>query len=226
MTIAVDFDHTLCHSVWPGTGEPNRPVIEKLKKLQAEGHHLILWTCREGDLLDQAIAWCRNYGLEFEAINDNPKWLQEKFGNNCRKIGVDYFLDDRALPIDRFLEEGFDNGLTEKVSRDPVYMVKHKFDVDGGFGDAIPQEEYILSFRDKSDAELFVKEFSQPHVYSKPYDSLWCGELVIDEINPVSYSEAKVTIEKKKRRDFVAKSEFRLLCGEILKNDKNDWPAS
>lgn len=107
MVIAVDFDFTICHSVWPGTGEPNWPVINKLKQLQSEGHHLILWTCREGKELEDAIKWCNEVGLVFEAINDNPPWLTEKFGRNCRKIGADYFLDDRALPIDKFLEKGF-----------------------------------------------------------------------------------------------------------------------
>lgn len=49
MIIGVDFDGTLCHGNWPGVGEPNRKLIDKLLKLQREGNKIILWTCREGD---------------------------------------------------------------------------------------------------------------------------------------------------------------------------------
>lgn len=105
--LAVDFDHTLCHSVWPGTGAPNTQLIQKLKRVQAAGCHLVLWTCREGRLLEDAVQWCREQGLEFEAINDNPEWLKQEYGNNCRKIGAHYFLDDRALPIEWFLQMEF-----------------------------------------------------------------------------------------------------------------------
>ena len=34
LIIAVDFDGTLCHCNWPGVGEPNRILIDKLLKLQ------------------------------------------------------------------------------------------------------------------------------------------------------------------------------------------------
>ena len=39
--IAVDFDGTLCHGNWPGVGEPNQKLIDKLLKLQREGLSLI-----------------------------------------------------------------------------------------------------------------------------------------------------------------------------------------
>lgn len=32
-----------------------------------------------------------------------------------------------------------------------IYLVNHCFDVDGGFGDAIPQEEVICSFDNRED---------------------------------------------------------------------------
>lgn len=114
MVFAVDFDNTLCHSIWPNAGEPNWPVINKLKSIQAAGHCLVLWTCREGVELQIAVDWCREQGLVFEAVNDNPVWLQMKHGNNCRKIGADYFLDDRALSIERFLSDNFNVELDTK----------------------------------------------------------------------------------------------------------------
>ncbi len=95
--IAVDFDGTLCYSNWPELGEPNRPLIEYLKRWRAAGNKLILWTCRDGAALDSAISWCRDQALEFDAINDNLPEIIELYGNNSRKISCDYYIDDRAL---------------------------------------------------------------------------------------------------------------------------------
>ena len=56
MTIAVDFDGTIVTHAYPEIGKPIPFAIDTLKKLQQEGHHqLILWTCREGELLQEAI---------------------------------------------------------------------------------------------------------------------------------------------------------------------------
>ena len=95
--IAVDFDNTLCFSNWPELGAPNGPLIEYLKCQQRLGNKLILWTCRAGDALNAAIAWCAALGLIFDAINDNLPEIVEKYGSNSRKITCDYYIDDRAL---------------------------------------------------------------------------------------------------------------------------------
>lgn len=68
--IAVDFDGTLCENKWPEIGEANEDMIYYLRKRQAEGDKLILWTCRVGDMLRKAINWCYNYGLIFSTVND------------------------------------------------------------------------------------------------------------------------------------------------------------
>lgn len=54
-TIAVDFDGTLCYSCWPGTGKPNKELIDELIICRKKGNKLILWTCREGEALQIAI---------------------------------------------------------------------------------------------------------------------------------------------------------------------------
>ncbi|MCR5652006.1 MAG: hypothetical protein K6F86_12595 [Lachnospiraceae bacterium] len=95
--IAVDFDGTLCYSEWPSLGEPNERLIEYLKKWREKGNKLILWTCRAGEALDNAILWCRKQELEFDAINDNLPEIVELYGNNSRKITCDYYIDDRAV---------------------------------------------------------------------------------------------------------------------------------
>ena len=93
--IAVDFDGTLCESKWPDIGEEHRELIEWLVRRQAEGARIVLWTCREGEMLDRAVMWCMNRGLKFDAINDNTKERIAQYGNNCRKVSADIYIDDR-----------------------------------------------------------------------------------------------------------------------------------
>ena len=67
MIIAVDFDGTIVEHKYPAIGKELPFAIETLKKLQSEHHKLILWSVREGKLLDEAVAFCRDRGLEFYA---------------------------------------------------------------------------------------------------------------------------------------------------------------
>ena len=96
-TIAVDFDGTLCFSNWPELGEPNLPLIEYLRDQRSHGNKLILWTCRAGDALDRAVAWCLEQHLTFDAVNDNLPEIVELYGNNSRKITCYYYIDDKAV---------------------------------------------------------------------------------------------------------------------------------
>ena len=74
MTIAVDFDGTIVEHRYPRIGEEIPFAVETLKLLQQEKHRLILWSVREGELLDEAIEWCRARGLEFmQPIKTIPK---------------------------------------------------------------------------------------------------------------------------------------------------------
>lgn len=106
--IAVDFDGTLCAEAWPKIGEANRKLIMHLLKQKEKGTRLILWTCRCGDELEEAVEWCRNQGLEFDAVNENLPELIKLYGNNSRKINADIYLDDKAVnPIPYRQAAGF-----------------------------------------------------------------------------------------------------------------------
>ena len=94
---AVDFDGTLCESVWPGIGAPNMELINHLINRRLQGNKIILWTCREGERLQEAVDWCKRYGLRFDAVNDNLQELKDEFGNNPRKIAADVYIDDKAV---------------------------------------------------------------------------------------------------------------------------------
>jgi hypothetical protein len=98
--IAVDFDGCICTNVWPEIGEPNVPLIAFLIRHKAHGGELILWTCREGAELDKAVNWCwGEWSLKFDALNENlPSW-KAMFGNDTRKLGADYYIDDKAICV-------------------------------------------------------------------------------------------------------------------------------
>lgn len=97
--IAVDFDGTICRSKWPDIGEANNGLIEWLKACRENGDKLILYTCREGDMLRAALMWCIARGLEFDAVNDNLPERIQQYGGNSRKISADIYLDDRAIGV-------------------------------------------------------------------------------------------------------------------------------
>lgn len=92
---AVDFDGTLNLGMYPVLGEPNIRLINFLIKRRQQGDKVILWTCREGDLLKSAVKYCKNYGLEFDAINDNLQENIKYWNNNSRKVWADHYIDDK-----------------------------------------------------------------------------------------------------------------------------------
>ncbi|MBP1614228.1 MAG: hypothetical protein H6Q13_1676 [Bacteroidetes bacterium] len=97
MTIAVDFDGTIVEHRYPEIGKEIPFAIDTLKMLQRDRHKLIMWTVREGLLLDEAVEWCRERGIEFYAVNkDYPEESFEDKGFS-RKLKVDLFIDDRNL---------------------------------------------------------------------------------------------------------------------------------
>lgn len=97
MTIAVDFDGTIVTHDYPRIGKPVPFAIETLLRLQqTDRHNLILWTAREGELLDEAVEYCRQRGLEFYAVNANyPEETKEH--SYPRKVVADIYIDDRNL---------------------------------------------------------------------------------------------------------------------------------
>ena len=97
--IAVDFDGTLCESRWPEIGEPKRDVIARLKAEQAAGAKVILWTCRTGKLLQDAVVFCETQGIHPDAINENLPDRIAAYGSESRKVSADEYWDDRAVLI-------------------------------------------------------------------------------------------------------------------------------
>ena len=92
MVIAVDFDGTIVEHKYPAIGKELPGAIATLKLLQEDGHKIILWTVREGRLLDEALQFCQDRNLQFYAVNaDKPgEWKS----NVTRKLRADIFIDD------------------------------------------------------------------------------------------------------------------------------------
>lgn len=116
--IAVDFDGTLCKDKYPKVGEPNMPLLRWLIARRAMGDRVILWTCRCGAMLEKAIVWCGAFGLEFDAVNANLPENVVKYGNDCRKVFADIYLDDKA-------------GYIGKISPFPIYVRPQDYDEKG-----------------------------------------------------------------------------------------------
>jgi hypothetical protein len=96
MIIAVDFDGTIVEHAYPKIGKDIPFAIDTLKLLLKDRHLLILWTVREGSLLDEAVQYCRDRGVEFYAVNQsNPELVDPEF--TTRKVNAELYIDDRNL---------------------------------------------------------------------------------------------------------------------------------
>lgn len=106
MVIAVDFDGTICEDRYPEIGKPYFDMINTLIVLREMGHELILWTCRRDEYLEAAVEWCRQWGLEFDAVNSNLEWNIEEYGGDTRKVWAHHYVDDKHLSFEELMELG------------------------------------------------------------------------------------------------------------------------
>lgn len=98
MTIAVDFDGTIVEHRYPKIGKELPFATQTLRMLIEDRHKLILWSVREGKLLEEAVEWCRERGIEFYAVNkDFPEEDLEKNQHFSRKLKADIWIDDRNI---------------------------------------------------------------------------------------------------------------------------------
>lgn len=93
--IAVDFDGTLVENKYPEIGEINQTVWQAVLAAQNSGVKLILWTSRTEEFLDDAVQFCKQNGLVFDAINDNIDEVKA-LGWNARKVFATMYVDDRS----------------------------------------------------------------------------------------------------------------------------------
>lgn len=95
--IAVDFDNTIAVTEYPKIIKPIDMIIFTLKQAKERGATIILWTCREGKELEDAVSWCKENNVPIDYVNENVPERIEKWGNDCRKIGADVYIDDKSI---------------------------------------------------------------------------------------------------------------------------------
>ena len=95
-SVAIDFDGTLVEDKFPEIGSPISNRIDAVKRLKESGVKVILWTCRAGKTLQDAVEWCREQGIEFDAVNENLPEVQAQWGGDTRKVYCDLYIDDKA----------------------------------------------------------------------------------------------------------------------------------
>lgn len=97
MIIAIDFDGTLHSGQWPAIGSEAPYAAEAMRKLKADGHYLIIWTCRSGDEQTAMVNWLLEKKIPFDRVNDNVPGQAELYGNNSRKVHAHLYVDDRQV---------------------------------------------------------------------------------------------------------------------------------
>lgn len=93
MIIAVDFDGT----IQLPDRTPNKALVRVLRNHQRAGNKIILWTCRDGRRLEEALRYCRGLGIRFDAVNQNLPEVIKMLGHDPRKIFADIYIDDKAV---------------------------------------------------------------------------------------------------------------------------------
>lgn len=123
LIIAVDFDGTIVDDAYPKIGKPKLFAFETLKRLQEDGHRLILWTYRSEVRLQEAVDFCNENGINFYAVNKS--FPEEQFDDTkSRKIHADLFIDDRN--IGGFLGWGEVYQILSNPNYNPLKLEKKK----------------------------------------------------------------------------------------------------
>ena len=95
--VAIDFDNTITqNSTYEQTGTLNEEAAEAIIHLKEIGCKLILWTCRTGKDLDEAVALAKDWKLPFDYVNEYPP------RGDSKKVNVDFYIDDKSWtrPLD------------------------------------------------------------------------------------------------------------------------------
>lgn len=121
-TIAIDFDGCLCEYAWPEIGAPHMEVINAAIREREIGAALILWTCRIGERLEEAVAWCAGFGLKFDAVNANLAESIAACKADPRKVFADEYWDDRAVHMPSKPNDPLTLEELREMGGEPVYF--------------------------------------------------------------------------------------------------------
>lgn len=96
LVIALDFDGTCVENEYPEIGREREHCADVIRLLKQAGAKIILWTCRDGKELSDAVEWFSERDIELDAVNDNLPEVIESYGFNPRKIVASLYVDDKG----------------------------------------------------------------------------------------------------------------------------------
>jgi len=97
MNLSIDFDGTICEHSFPEVGALRKDADVYIRKLYEEGHKIIISTCRSGKYEGMAQDFLDDNDIPYHYINSNLPELIEHYGQDCRKISADVYIDDKCL---------------------------------------------------------------------------------------------------------------------------------
>jgi len=99
--VCVDFDKCLFNTKGMEIISLN-VYMKELIDLHREMNNsiIILWTCRCGRVLRDALKVCEDNGIWFDYVNENCKEIREMYeGEEGRKVYADVYYDDKACKV-------------------------------------------------------------------------------------------------------------------------------
>lgn len=97
--IAVDFDGTIVNDQYPRIGNIKKKIVKKMMKEKKKGTTIIIWTCRVGQALDEAVKYLNDNNIPYDYINESTPENVAKYGLDTRKVFAHEYWDDRAVRI-------------------------------------------------------------------------------------------------------------------------------
>jgi len=97
MIVAIDFDGTIVHGQFPGIDGLVPDARQYINRLRADGHYIIINTCRSGLQAIDAVNYLLYAGIYFDRFNDNEPTQVEKYNSNSRKIYAHVYIDDKQV---------------------------------------------------------------------------------------------------------------------------------
>ena len=104
MKIAVDFDGTCVDHCYPEVGQDVPMCVDTLKRLQDNGHKIILNTMRSGEALEDAVCWFSDRGIFLSGINQDPGQTE---WTSSPKVYAQKYIDDAAVGMRLVKYDGF-----------------------------------------------------------------------------------------------------------------------
>ena len=77
--VAIDFDGTIVEDTWPTIGNLRPDVLRVIKRLRDNGDNIVIWTCRQGKDLSDAIKFLDKNDIPYDAINENVESVKVDF---------------------------------------------------------------------------------------------------------------------------------------------------